>query len=311
MQMESFRAMNSNIVLVAEGEASQVHPGFVAVQNFIEASEKRFTRFSEQSELAQLNRSAGSWFQVSLDFFEVMKEARYYFHKTNGLFDPSILPSLRNIGYIQSMDEIRRFGVDPQPARHQPASRATFDSVELNETNSTIRLAADMQIDLGGIAKGWIAERAAQLLSQYTAACAVNAGGDIFMIGYPNGKDSWEVGLEDPRDPQVDIMLLLLQEGAIATSSVVKRAWKQGDVQRHHLINPRTGEPANTAWLSVSVLAPHATAAETFAKAFLMANEIETQYLGEENPELTVLAVDKNGNIVSLVTSRESLNVAN
>jgi len=132
----------------------------------------------------------------------------------------------------------------------------------------------------------------------------------MFLIGYPHGQDSWEVGLEDPRDPQVDITLLLLQEGAIATSSVVKRAWKQGNISRHHLINPRTGEPAITSWLSVTVLAPHAATAETFAKAFLIADEEETQSLGEQNPELTVLAVDKDGNLVSLVTPKESLHAS-
>jgi thiamine biosynthesis lipoprotein len=310
MQIEYFRAMNSEIVLVAEGEASQVKSGLEVVQNFIEASEKRFTRFSEQSELSALNRSSGNWFQASPDLFEVIKEAVFYFHKTNGLFDPSILPSLHQAGYIHSMDEIRRVGSAPQPASHLPASISTFESIELNETNSTIRLPADLQIDLGGIAKGWIAERAAHLLSQYSSSCAVNAGGDMFLIGYPHGKDCWEVGLEDPRDPQVDLTLLLLQEGAVATSSVVKRAWKQGNVSRHHLIDPRTGEPAITSWLSVTVLAPHAAAAETFAKAFLIADEDEVRLLGEQNPELTVLAVDKNGNLVSLVTPTESLNVS-
>jgi thiamine biosynthesis lipoprotein len=310
MQIEYFRAMNSDIVLVAEGEASQVKSGFVAVQNFIETSEKRFTRFLEQSELSRLNHSAGHWFQASPDLFEMVREAVYYFHKTNGLFDPSILPSLRNAGYIQSMDEIRRIGSAPQPARHLPAFISTFTSVELNETTSSIRLPADMQIDLGGIAKGWIAERAARLLNQYASTCAVNAGGDMFLIGYPHGQDSWEVGLEDPRDPQVDITLLLLQEGAVATSSVAKRAWKQGNIPRHHLINPRTGEPANTPWLSVTVLAPHAATAETFAKAFMIADEDETQMIGEQNPELTVLAVDKDGNLVSLVKPRESFYVS-
>jgi thiamine biosynthesis lipoprotein len=208
------------------------------------------------------------------------------------------------------MDEIRRIRSAPQPARHLPASISTFASIELNETNASIRLPSGLQIDLGGIAKGWIAEQAAHLLNQYAATCAVNAGGDMFLIGYPYGKDIWEVGLEDPRDPKVDITLLLLQEGAVATSSVVKRAWKQGNSPRHHLIDPRTGEPADTAWLSVTVLASHAAAAETFAKAFLIANKEEAQLLGEQNPELTVLAIDKNGSLVSLVKPRESLHVS-
>ncbi len=309
MEIETFRAMNSDIVLLAEGDAAQAEAGFAAARTFIEASERRFTRFSEDSELSSLNRSAGQWFRASLDFFDVIKEALVYFHKTDGLFDPSILPSLRQAGYVQSMDEIRRLGAAPQPASHRPASSATFAAIELNEADASIRLPTRMQIDLGGIAKGWIAERAARLLSHYASACAVSAGGDMFLIGYPDGQDFWEVGLEDPRDPQTDLVVLDLQPGAIATSSVLKRAWKQGEISRHHLIDPRTGEPAQVSWLSVTVLAPHAAAAETFAKAFLIADEAETKWLGEQNPELTVLAVDRDGNLVSLVKPGEGLHV--
>lgn len=310
MFVENFRAMNSEIILAAEGEAEQVEGGFAAAKKFIDASEKRFSRFSYQSELSQLNRWAGAWFPASPELFEVVKTAQLYFKKTNGLFDPSILTHLKNAGYVRSMDEIRRLGTVPGPASHSPISVSTFASVELNETNMSIRLPADLQIDLGGIAKGWIAERAAHLLSQYTSACVVSAGGDMFLIGYPQGQDYWEVGLEDPRDPQVDITTLLLQEGAVATSSVAKRTWKQGNISRHHLIDPRTGEPADTSWLSVTVCAPQAVAAETFAKAFLIAGEEESQTLGEQNPELTVIAVDRNGNLLSLVKPLESLNVS-
>jgi thiamine biosynthesis lipoprotein len=310
MEIETFRAMNSEIVLVADSESAQAQAGFAAARAFIEASERRFTRFSEASELSSLNRSAGRWFQASPDLFDVVKEALLYYRKTNGLFDPSILPSLRQAGYVQSMDEIRRLGSVPMPASPLPAASSTFAALELNEADGSIRLPADMQIDLGGIAKGWIAERAARLLSQYAPACAVSAGGDMFLIGYPEGQDFWEVGLEDPRDPTTDLIVLDLQEGALATSSVVKRAWKQGELSRHHLIDPRTGQPATTSWLSVSVLAPQAPAAETFAKAFLIADESETQWLAEQDPELTVLAVDRNGNLVSLVRPREGLHVS-
>jgi thiamine biosynthesis lipoprotein len=309
MLVENFRAMNSEIVLAAEGETLQVESGFAAVKNFIDTSEKRFTRFSSQSELSQLNRWAGAWFHASPELFEVVKIAQLYFKKTNGLFDPSILTYLKNAGYVYSMDEIRRLGTVPGPVSHLPMAVSTFASVELNETNMSIRLPADLQIDLGGIAKGWIAERAAHLLGQYTSACAVNAGGDMFLVGYPQGMDYWEVGLEDPRDPQVDITTLLVQEGAVATSSVAKRTWKQDTTLRHHLIDPRTGEPADTMWLSITVFAPQAVAAETFAKAFFIANEEEARILGEQNPELTVIAVDRNGNLVNLVKPLESLNV--
>ncbi len=309
MEIETFRAMNSEIVLLAETDSAGAGAGFAAVRNFIEASERRFTRFSEASELSGLNRSAGRWFQASPDFFAVIQEALVYFRRTNGLFDPSILPSLRQAGYVRSMDEIRRVGAAPEAGSQPPALSSPFDSLELNEADRSIRLPAGMQVDLGGIAKGWIAERAARLLGGYAPACAVSAGGDMFLIGLPDGQEYWEVGLEDPRHPEVDLLVLEAQPGAIATSSVVKRAWKQGGVSRHHLIDPRTGQPANTAWLSVTVLAPQAAEAETFAKAFLIAGETEAQQLAERNPQLTVLAVDKDGNLVSLVQPREGLHV--
>ena len=308
MQTDNFRAMNSEIVLLAEGELSQVLPGFMAARNFIEASEQRFTRFSDQSELSQLNRSSGTWFKASPELYKVIDLALEYFYKTNGLFDPSILPDLRRAGYTRSMDEIRRFGADPQPASRSQTSDSTFASIRLDDSASSILLPTGMQIDLGGIAKGWIAESAAHLLNQYASTCGVSAGGDMFLIGYPEGQDHWEVGLEDPREPEMDLSTLLLQEGAVATSSVVKRAWKQGETTRHHLIDPRSGEPADTQWLSVTVLAPQAVAAETFAKAFLIADEESARLLESQNPELTVLAIDADGNLVSLVNPKESLN---
>lgn len=311
MQADRFRAMNSEIILLAEGDIPQVVLGFIAAREFIETNEKRFTRFSDASELSQLNRSAGTWFNASHEMFEVVKLALEYHQKTSGLFDPSILPNLRAAGYNRSMDEIRRFGTDLQPATQPQTFDSAFASLQLNESRQAILLPPNMQIDLGGIAKGWIAEQAARLIRQYTSTCAVSAGGDIFLIGYPEGQDVWEIGLEDPRSPAENISVLYAQEGAVATSSVVKRSWKQGERTRHHLIDPRSGEPANTNWLSVTVFAKHAVTAEAFAKAFLLADETHIRLFEEQNPELTVLAVDASGNLVSLINPERHLNESN
>ncbi|HMU93235.1 MAG TPA: hypothetical protein PKE43_09520, partial [Anaerolineales bacterium] len=72
MQADRFRAMNSEIILLAEGDIPQVVLGFIAAREFIETNEKRFTRFSDASELSQLNRSAGTWFNASHEMFEVV-----------------------------------------------------------------------------------------------------------------------------------------------------------------------------------------------------------------------------------------------
>lgn len=106
----AFRAMNTDIVLAAEGDAAQVVRGFHHAAELIRALEARLTRFSENSELGQLNRSAGTWFDASEELFEIVRESRGLFDQTDGLFDPSILDALESIGYDKSMDLLRAQG---------------------------------------------------------------------------------------------------------------------------------------------------------------------------------------------------------
>lgn len=117
------------------------------------------------------------------------------------------------------------------------------------------------------MAKGWIVEKASQLLSAYTRCCAVSAGGDIL----PDGQTTWEVALEDPYHQEQDLLQLQITPGAVAASSVTKRNWRQGSMQRHHIIDPSSGEPAVSTWLSVTVIAERAVTAEVYAKVLLIA----------------------------------------
>jgi len=296
MLYHRFRAMNTSILLAAESRYPlQI---FEIAQQYIEQSEERFTRFKETSELSALNRSAGEWFDVSPDMLDLLITALACHYATNGIFDPAILPDLKTAGYTQSFDQLREHGVDPTSDQMTHSKRQPFSAIELDSLHGRVRLPEGMQIDLGGIAKGWIVEKAARHMAKHCTACAVNAGGDMFLIGKPQGQTSWEVALEDPRDPIQDLMVLEVEEGAVATSSVVKRSWQQGEKKRHHLIDPRTGEPAETPWLSVTVFAPQAVQAETFAKSILIAGPNQAQALVDNNPGISFLAVDEQGQIV-------------
>lgn len=296
MQYEEFRAMNSEILMAAEGEALRVEAGFQRARQWIERSEQRFTRFSEQSELSQLNRSAGSWFKASADLFEVVRQARKYWEWTAGIFDPSILPALKRAGYDRSMDDLKKYGAGP---RSHPGivEKQDFSFVQLDEETQSIYLPEGMQIDLGGIAKGWIAEQAAVRLAMVSNACGVSAGGDMFFVGLPGGETCWQVGLENPLQPDRDIAILCTGPGAIATSSIAKRRWLQGDQAQHHLIDPRTGEPADTDWLCVTVFAPHAAVAEVFAKTLLIGGSRGAGELDLSGKGIDYIAVDFDGRL--------------
>lgn len=311
MEIETFRfrAMNTDILLAAQGNTNDVEEGFQRAQQYIEAGERRFTRFSKTSELSSLNRSAGTWFHASAEMIFVISLAKQYVEQTGGLFNPSILPDLERIGYDRSMDLIHAEGVRLPSVRYtHSSSLLPLDGLLINPDKNLIFLPHGMRLDLGGIAKGWIAEQAAMVLAEHSQACLVDAGGDMFMVGLPEGETAWQIELEDPLNPDLPLTSLNVPPGALTTSSVVKRKWMQGETPRHHLIDPRTGLPAETDWLSVTVYAPHADMAEVFAKALLIAGPQEVEMVAHNAPEISYLAVDRGGKIWGSLESLELIN---
>lgn len=295
MEYDTFRAMNTDIVVAAEGPADGVQHGFTAARRYIAESEARLTRFTDSSELAHLNASTGTPFQASPELFDVVQQAKGFAADTCGIFDPAILSALEAAGYDRSLDDIRANGAGPR--RTVAPVAATWRDIRLDERTLTILLPTGMRLDLGGIAKGWIAERAARVMDEFTSACAVNAGGDMFARGLPGDESAWQVALEDPRDQENILAVLRLGPGAVATSSTTRRRWQQAGQWQHHLIDPRRGAPAQTDWLSVTAIAAHATEAEVFAKALLIAGSQEAPALAAGFPNLTFIAVDADGRL--------------
>ena len=306
MEYDEYKAMNTDIQIAAEGNPDDLWKGFNQIRSFIKECEARFSRFREGSELCRLNRSTGTWFQASTELFELLREALELYKVTDGLFDPSILEALRQAGYDHSMDDIKEFGQSPVTVVAW-VSTPSLGQTRLDPAREAIWLPTGVQIDFGGIAKGWIAEKAARLLADYTPACAVSIGGDMFFYGTPTREMAWQVSLEDPRDEQGVLAILEVSPGALATSTVTRRQWMQGNQVRHHIIDPRTGTSAHAEWLSVTVGAPEATTAEAFAKAILIGGRKVGFKLVEENPGLWFIAVNPDGSLTGTKNSKEKV----
>src|SRR5512141_785285 len=105
MQTLEFRAMNTDILLAAEGQG-WARQGLEATRLFIDDCERRFSRFLPNSELSKLNRSAGKWFTASADLLDMLGQSLDFYRETRGLFDPSILPDLKRAGYDRSMADM-------------------------------------------------------------------------------------------------------------------------------------------------------------------------------------------------------------
>ena len=267
MDSTQFRAMNTDIVVMVEG--NQAEQAFeMAAAAFAEA-ELRFSRFIPDSELSRLNQSAGQWFTASPHLLQVLTLASEYHQITNGLFNPLILPALESAGYAQSFERLPA----QQPHLQHHTTAGSLEQMQLDAANSRVMLPAGTRVDLGGIAKGWTSEQTARMLAKRWPCVAVNAGGDMFLIGQPADGQGWTVSVQDPFNPQADLLDITTEPGAVATSSVTVRKWQAGSESMHHIIDPRTGAPAQTHWAAVTVLASAGAQAEAYAKALLIGGE--------------------------------------
>ena len=218
----------------------------------------RVTRFSKRSELALLNRAAGDWVDVSPEMEELLREALRAFELSAGLVNAAVLPSMLAIGYTRSLAE----GVSS--AKLEDARPAPPLTDVLTVRRGRARLARGCGLDLGGIAKGWMADRLAAQLGDNVLA---NIGGDLRASGPGPKGDGWPVGFGGAT-------VMLCDQGA-ATSSVRRRRW----ADLHHLIDPRTGLPSSSALQEVSVVAATGCDAEVVAKtALLLGPGLATAY---------------------------------
>jgi len=215
----------------------------------------------------RITKSSGSqkWDDLVLRAIDAWRE-------TGGLFDPTILPALVAAGYDRSFDQ----GQGPTVER-PAASAVTCDDIVVDEDRCAVLLPHGCAIDLGGIGKGRAADLVAEELiySGVATGGCINLGGDLRAFGRgPEDAPAWAVGLEEPDDDDSVMLVVGLADGALATSSTTRRRWRSEDgAERHHLIDPRTHEPAATGVQSVSVIAASAMRAEVHAKASLIAGK--------------------------------------
>jgi thiamine biosynthesis lipoprotein len=218
----------------------------------------RFSRFLPDSELSRLNSAAGGWTAVSRELEAMLSAALDAFELSGGLVHVGVLPSLLAIGYARPMVEgPTAAGLLPPPPPALPEM--------LQVLPGRARLRRGCSVDLGGIAKGWLADGLAQEIG---ANALVNLGGDLFARGAGPEGAGWPVGF-------AGTTLMLRDQGA-ATSGTWRRRWELigdgGDRAEsvHHLIDPRTGRPAHTELTEVSVAAASAAKAEVLAKTALL-----------------------------------------
>jgi thiamine biosynthesis lipoprotein len=217
--------------------------------------ERCCSRFDPSSEISALGRRVGEDVSVSTMLFEAMRFALALADETDGAFDPTIGRRMEALGFDR---EYRTGARVATPGAS--AAGASFRDVHLDEKRRTIRIDRPVVLDLGAVAKGLAIDLAARELATMEDF-AIDAGGDLYLAGCNAAGSPWAVGIRDPRAADRLTRVVRVSDRAVCTS---------GDYERiqttHHIVDPRTGEPASRV-ASVTAIGRSAMLADGLATA--------------------------------------------
>lgn len=301
MQKITFRAMGCQMLAALDADTPEAAEALQNVPVWFEVWENTLSRFRAGSELNRLNARAGQWVAVSQTMWDVLQAALRAARDTAGLVIPTALSAMQAIGYTRSFEHIGSDLVEMTITGAPPAGPGEWTAIEMDAASRAVWLPAGAQLDLGGIAKGWCADQAARRLAAHGPAL-VDAGGDIAILPAADRATDFPIGVAAPANASSQAEALLgmisLRAGGVATSGRDYRRWQYGGREVHHVIDPRTGEPARTDVLTATAIAPSAAQAEAIAKAALVLGSEAGMAWVASHSDAAALLICEDGRIV-------------
>jgi thiamine biosynthesis lipoprotein len=262
-----FKAMGSRMLALLDADSQGAEKALASVPEWFEEWEQALSRFRPSNELDRLNRSNGLPMAVSATLWEVFQAARRAEKFTAGLVTPTVLDALVLAGYDRPFDSLS--AIQSGDGYALPGLPGPCGAIIWDEPTRSLILTENTHLDLGGVAKGWAADQALQRLSRFGPAL-VNAGGDIAISGPTSDGQPWPIGIDDPFQEGAHFETLKLEKCGVATSGKDYHRWLKDGLWHHHIIDPRSGLPADTDVMAATVVAPDVLEAEAAAKAALI-----------------------------------------
>ena len=259
-------AMDTAMVLTAYGKEST--RAVYDAEEEVRRLDALLSRTSGSSEVSMLNGAGGEMVPVGAEICTLIQTAGDFTEATGGAFDITIAPVVSAWG----------FTTDSYQVPDREALQTLLESVGMEHVHlsgGSARLDPGTMIDLGGIAKGYTADRVAEIFQEHAVPRGkVELGGNILVIGDKPDGTAWRVGVQDPKHPdEADglVCVLNLTDAFAVTSGSYQRYFEQDGKRYHHIIDPATGCPADSGLTSVTVVADSARGNGTMCDALSMA----------------------------------------
>ena len=270
-----FFAMDTVMTINAYGSKSE--SAVKAAQNEISRLDKLLSVQNENSEIFKLNQSKEM--TVSEDTLTLITRSKELYTLTNGSFDITCEPLTREWGFYSG------------PENKVPSQKAIENALEgvgaehIDIENSTVTLDENTSLDLGGIAKGFASQKAAEILKEYGVTSALmSLGGNVRAVGSKPDGDFWSVAVTDPDDNSKSIGTLKISDKAVVTSGGYQRYFEENGQTYHHIIDTKTGYPADSGLKSVTVVSEDDTLADALSTSlFVMGLEKSGEFYRENS----------------------------
>ncbi len=214
------------------------------------------------SDVYRINHAQGEPVTVDPETWNLLKRAKEINEKTGGAFCVTIAPLSAQWDFTHGTNMM------PTDEERLAALPLVDDSKLILGENNTVTLPEGMQIDLGGIAKGYIADQGAALAAGRIHGGTLNFGGNVYALGYKPDGTAFNMGLQDPEKSSGSALAVLTKTDiSMVTSGIYERCFFVEDVRYHHILDPKTGLPADSDLSSVTILSPSSMDADAYATA--------------------------------------------
>lgn len=245
--------------------------------------EEKLSFYKENSDISKINRNAGkSYVRVSQDTFNIIKASKEYSKMTNGLFDITIAPLVKAWAInTLSPKVLNKLEIE------KIITLVNYDNILINEADISVMLKkTNMQIDLGGIAKGYIADKIIDFYRENNIEnVIINIGGNVKVLGKKSENELWNIGIFEPKKHSTEnICCVSLENTSVVTSGAYERAFMYNGELYHHILNPATGYPSKSDLKSISIISNDSLKADGLSTPlFIMGKYKASEFMKKNN----------------------------
>ncbi len=269
-------------ITVYDGEADALDSAMKLCKKY----ENLFSRTVETSDIVKINNSNGTPVTVDPETSELLKIALDIAEKSDGAFDPTVLP------LVELWNVTKNTTPPKQDKITEGLKSVGYKNIHID--GNTVTANNGVKLDLGGIAKGYITDKVVEHLKQKKVTSAIiNLGGNLYLLGNKKG-EPFSVGIQKPFGNSDQHSAVLMMENKTAvTSGVYQRYFKHNGQLYHHIIDPKTGYPANNGLYAVTVVSDSSSLADGLSTAcLLLGTEKATALAKEYGAELIIITSD-------------------